>query len=118
MNTRNKSQLIPVSLSLLMSLLLPSIGWTTDSLVPANVFDVREFGAKGNGKTLDTMAIQKALDECGNAGGGIVRFPVGTYLSKPIFLHSQMTLRLDAGAILQATSSAGPLVSAMNAPTL
>src|SRR5664279_4714909 len=103
MNIRNNLKLSPVSLSLLMSLILPTIGWTAESLASAKVFDVREFGAKGDGKTLDTAAIQKALDECGNAGGGIVRLPAGTYLSKPIFLHSRMTLQLDASAVLQAT---------------
>jgi polygalacturonase len=73
------------------------------SLAGATVFDVRQFGATGDGKTLDTAAIQRALDECGGAGGGIVRFPAGTYLSKPIFLHSRTTLQLEAGAVLQAT---------------
>jgi len=103
MNTRNHLKLNPLSLSLLMSLMLPAMGWTAESLASAKVFDVRQFGAKGDGKTLDTPAIQKALDECGNTGGGIVRFPAGTYLSQPIFLHSQMTLQLDAGAVLLAT---------------
>ena len=67
------------------------------------VFDVREFGAKGDGKTLDTVAIQKALDACGKAGGGIVRFPSGTYLSQPITLRTKTTVQLGAGAKLQAT---------------
>jgi polygalacturonase len=69
----------------------------------AKTFDVRQFGAKGDGKTLDTAAIQKALDECGNAGGGMVLFPVGTYLSKPITLRAKTTVQLAAGAKLQAT---------------
>jgi polygalacturonase len=69
----------------------------------AKVFDVRKFGAKGDGKTLDTAAIQKALDECGKAGGGTVQFSAGTYLSKPISLHSKTTLQLDDGAMLKAT---------------
>jgi polygalacturonase len=47
--------------------------------------------------------IQKALDECDKAGGGIVRFPAGTYLSKPISLHSKTTLQLDKDATLKAT---------------
>jgi polygalacturonase len=68
-----------------------------------NIFDVRAFGASGSGKTLDTVAIQTALDACDKAGGGIVRLPAGTYLSKPIWLHSQTTLQLDAGAMLKAT---------------
>jgi lysophospholipase L1-like esterase len=66
------------------------------------VFDVRQFGAKGNGKMPDTEAIQKALDECGKAGG-TVRLKAGTYLSKPIFLRSNTTLQLDEGATLKAT---------------
>jgi polygalacturonase len=70
---------------------------------PARVFDVRQFGAKGDGKTLDTAVIQKALDECGSAGGGIVRLSAGTYLSKPISLRSKTTLQLDEGAKLKAT---------------
>ena len=71
---------------------------------PSHVFDVKESGAKGDGKTLDTDAIQKALDDCGKAGGGTVRFPAGTYLSKPIVLRSSSTIvQLDAGATLLAT---------------
>ena len=68
-----------------------------------NIFNVRAFGASGDGKTLDTAAIQAALDACDKAGGGTVRLPAGTYLSKPIWLHSQTTLQLDAGAMLKAT---------------
>jgi polygalacturonase len=66
------------------------------------VFDVHQYGAVGDGKALDTDAIQKALDECGKSGG-MVRFGPGTYLSKPIFVHSHTTIQLEAGAILQAT---------------
>jgi len=66
-------------------------------------FDVREFGAKGDGKTLDTVAIQQALDACGKAGGGIVRLSPGTYLSQPIYLRDKTTLQLDIAAKLQAT---------------
>jgi polygalacturonase len=67
------------------------------------VFDVREFGAKGDGRTPDTMAIQQALDAAGKAGGGVVRLNPGTYLSQPIYLRDKTTLQLDAGAILLAT---------------
>jgi len=70
-------------------------------------FDVRDFGAKGDGKTLDTAAIQEALDACGKAGGGIVRLAPGTYLSRPIYLRDKTTLRLDVGAKLQATDEPG-----------
>jgi polygalacturonase len=64
-------------------------------------FDVREFGAKGDGTNLDTEAIQKALDACGGTGG-MVTFPAGTYLSKPLTLRTKTTLQLDAGATLKA----------------
>jgi polygalacturonase len=92
----------------LMALGALSLSWLivntiqADSL-PSHEFNVRESGAKGDGKTLDTDAIQKALDECGKAGGGIVHFPAGTYLSKPIVLRSSTTVQLDAGATLLAT---------------
>jgi len=69
------------------------------------IFDVRDYGAKGDGVAQDTAAIQTALDECGNAGGGIVRFPAGVYLSRPIVLHSATTVELDAGATLLATTN-------------
>jgi lysophospholipase L1-like esterase len=75
---------------------------------PANpahgaMFNVRDLGAKGDGQSLDTAAIQQALDRCGQAGGGVVRLPAGTYRSKPLTLRSQTTLQLDAGAKLLAT---------------
>ena len=77
--------------------------FTTASVNAADkVFDVREYGASGDGKTLDTAAIQKALDDCGKKGG-IVRVPAGTYLSGPITLRTKTTLQLDEGATLQAT---------------
>jgi polygalacturonase len=101
---------LSASLWLLMSCawLLGAFTVLADSLSPTasaarKVFDVREFGAKGDGKTLDTDAIQKALDECGKAGGGVVRLTAGTYLSKPISLRSETTLLLEEGAKLQAT---------------
>jgi polygalacturonase len=68
-----------------------------------NVFDVRQFGASGDGKTISTSAIQKALDECGRSGGGSVLFPRGTYLSKPLTLRTKTTVLLEKGAVLKAT---------------
>jgi polygalacturonase len=74
----------------------------TDATASAKIFDVRQFGAVGDGQTRDTAAIQKALDECGKSGG-VVRFGPGTYLCTPIFLHSKTTLELQAGATLIGT---------------
>jgi len=68
-------------------------------------FNVRDFGAKGDGHTLDTAAIQKALDASGT-NGGTVRFPPGTYLSQPLTLRGDhVTVELEAGATLLATTN-------------
>ena len=68
--------------------------------VQERVFRVREFGAVGDGKRLETESIQKAIDSCSAAGGGVVCFPAGTYLSGTIVLKSRVTLRLESGAAL------------------
>src|ERR1044072_4865439 len=66
------------------------------------VYDVRAFGARGDGKTLDTTAINKAIEAAAAAGGGTVVFPAGTYLSVSIRLRSNITLQLDQGATILA----------------
>lgn len=68
----------------------------------AGGYDVRAFGAKGDGTTVDTGAINKAIEAAAAAGGGTVRFPAGTYLSFSIRLKSNIALYLDAGAVLLA----------------
>jgi polygalacturonase len=60
----------------------------------------RTHGAKGDGVTKDTAAIQAAIDACEQRGGGTVRLVAGTYLSAPIVLKSNITLQLDKGATL------------------
>jgi polygalacturonase len=76
--------------------------------LPLHAFDVRTFGAKGDGKTLDTDAINKAI-VAAHAGGGTVRFSAGTYLSTSIRLESHVGLFLDHGStILAADSAVGP----------
>ncbi len=75
----------------------------TPAVTTSRIFDVRDAGAKGDGATLDTAAIQKTLDQCGEAGGGIVLLSRGVYLSKPIYLRSKTTLQIGEGATLKAT---------------
>jgi len=62
--------------------------------------DVRAFGAKGDGATKDTAAIQSAVDSCARRGGGTVRLTAGTYLSAPVVLKDNIVLKLDRGATL------------------
>src|SRR5436309_12858918 len=65
------------------------------------VFDVRAFGATGDGKTLDTPAVNRAVDAAA-AGGGTVLFPAGTYLCFSIRLKSNVALYLGHGATILA----------------
>ena len=65
-----------------------------------HVFNVREFGAKGDGVTVDTAAINRAIDAAASAGGGSVVFPAGTYLSYSIHLKSLVTLVLANGSVI------------------
>jgi polygalacturonase len=81
----------------------------------AKKFDVRQFGAAGDGKTLDTAAIQNALDECAQSGGGVVEMRAGIYLSKPVFLRNKTTLQLDTGAVLQARDEPSDFLDASGA---
>lgn len=71
----------------------------------AGVLNVRAFGATGDGKTLDTDAINRAIAAAAEAGGGTVRFPAGTYLSYSIHLKSNVELNLSRGATLLAADS-------------
>lgn len=66
------------------------------------VLDITTYGAAGDGKTLDTHAIQAAIDAC--RPGGVVRVPAGVFLSGAIFLKSEMTLHLDEDAVLLGSS--------------
>ena len=69
-----------------------------------NRLDVTEapFWAKGDGKTKNTAALQRAIDACG--AGDTVYIPAGIYLTGALRLHSNMELYLDEGAILQGTA--------------
>jgi polygalacturonase len=68
----------------------------------ASFYNVKDFGAKGDGKTVDSPAINKAIEKAASNGGGTVYFPSGTYLSYSIHLKNNITLFLDNGSILLA----------------
>jgi len=75
------------------------------SVLPAmaagKICDVRSYGAKGDGQTKDTVAVQKAIDACtAGKGGGTVEVPDGTFVIAPILLKSNMVLLLEHAATL------------------
>lgn len=67
-----------------------------------NWVDVRKFGAKGDGKTIDSPAVNKAIDYAAARGGGTVYFPPGTYACFTIRLKSNITLHIENGATILA----------------
>jgi polygalacturonase len=84
-----------------------SPGATSSSSVAteAPAYNVKTYGAKGDGKALDTAAINKTIDAAAAGGGGTVYFPAGNYLSVSIHLKSNVALYLDQGATIVAAST-------------
>lgn len=85
------------------SLFLGLILWVGPVLGAAGVFNVRDFGARGDGATLDTAALNKAIEACAAAGGGQVLVPPGNYLSGTVVLKSNVHVRLEAGSRIVGT---------------
>jgi polygalacturonase len=70
------------------------------AMAAEELHDIRDYGAKPDGKTLCTSSIQQAIDACSRAGGGTVYLPPGTVLSGTIYFKNGVTLRLAAGCTL------------------
>ena len=87
--TRHQKRTIPAIVCLAV-LCLPCV-------TGSGPLDVRDFGAKGDGTTKDTAAIQAAIDKASAAGGTVV-IPPGNYVSGTIHLRSNLTLRIEQGA--------------------
>jgi polygalacturonase len=71
----------------------------------ASAFNVREHGAVGDGQTLDSRALQTAIDLCAEHGGGTVYLPAGQYLTGSLFLRNNITLHLDSGAVIRGSEN-------------
>ena len=69
------------------------------------IFDVRAYGATGDGKTLDTASVNHAIEAAAAGGGGVVLFPAGSYLCFSIHLKSQVHLHLQQGSAIVAADS-------------
>jgi len=68
-----------------------------------NIFSVNSYGAVSDGKTLNSKAIQRAIDACAKAGGGIVTFKSGTYLTGSVFIKSGVHLKIDKGVEIRGS---------------
>jgi len=84
---------------LLLLVITAAAGWASGA---GDRFSVRDYGASGDGRTLDTPAINAAIEAADQAGGGTVVLPAGDYLCYSIRLRSRITLHLSAGATLIA----------------
>ncbi|WP_257670213.1 glycoside hydrolase family 28 protein [Parapedobacter tibetensis] len=75
-----------------------------EPVFPKDTIDIRNFGAKGDGRTLNTKSINEAIRASNKKGGGVVLIPAGYWMSGPIALKSNVNLHLDDNAFLQFTS--------------
>lgn len=80
----------------------PSV--SPENTLGARVYNIRDFGAKGDGQTLDTSAIQAAIDACNKDGGGTVIVPGGIFVIGTVEMKSNVTLHIAAGGKLLGTS--------------
>lgn len=94
-----------IVISIGLALLYPAMPRTTTSAAEASVYNVKAYGAKGDGKAIETSAINKTIDAAAAAGGGTVYFPAGNYLSTSIHLKSNIALYLDQGATIIAANT-------------
>lgn len=76
-------------------------------LASARNIDIAQCGAKGDGITLNTIFIQKAIDSCALTGGGRVIIPAGTFLSGTVYLRSKVNIYLEEGALLKGSTQIG-----------
>ena len=90
---------------------IPSNAMNKKTQKSGTYFNVFDFGAKGDGKSKDTIPLQKAIDACHHAGGGTLILPQGRYISGTLRLKSNVEIHLTAGAILQASSDRNDFIS-------
>jgi polygalacturonase len=83
----------------------PAANRDRSDLANLGIVGVRSFGALGDGRAIDSPAINSAIDAAAAAGGGTVYFPAGTYVAYSIHLKSHISLFLDQGATILAAST-------------
>ncbi len=82
--------------------------------IPHRIFNITSFGAVGNGTTMNTKAIEKAVNACEKAGGGEVLIPAGKYLTGPLTLGSKMNFHVARGAEILMSTNARNYIPAAN----
>src|SRR5215472_840353 len=107
-----------ISSRLALSLTAALLATTLPAVAKTKTCDARTYGAKADGATKDTKAIQAAIDDCAKAGGGTVTLSGGTFVSGPIVLKSNITLDLAKGATLFGSPDHAdyPAISEFRAP--
>ncbi|NCD70948.1 glycoside hydrolase family 28 protein [Mucilaginibacter agri] len=70
----------------------------------AQTFNIKDYGAIADGKTVNTLALQKAVDACSANGGGMVYVPAGTFVTGTFHLKSNINLHLESGAVLKGSA--------------
>lgn len=106
-----RRDLLKLSPFALAAAAVPALGANTKPNSPASLallFDVRTYGASGNGKTVDTSAVNKAIEAAAATGGGTVFFPAGNFLCFSIRLKSNVSLYLSQGCTIVAADSPLP----------
>jgi hypothetical protein len=83
----------------------PAIAWQPTAGIRQKTYDIRHYRAIGDGRTDNTRAIQKAIDEAATHGGGIVLIPAGRFVTGVLTLRSHITLQLDKNAVLLGSTN-------------
>ncbi|MFL7869184.1 MAG: glycoside hydrolase family 28 protein [Anaerolineales bacterium] len=81
---------------------LPTI---PEPVIPEGIFDLRDYGAVPDGKTLNTAAFRRAVEDCHAQGGGTLRVPAGDWLTGPIHLKSNIRFHLERQALVRFSTN-------------
>src|SRR5690606_35957373 len=92
-----------INRKVLMLIMCVCFGTNTLAQTATGIWNVADYGAKGDGMTLDSKAIQAVIDACHDAGGGRVYLQNGQFISGTIILKDNVTLEVEAGAVLRAS---------------
>src|SRR6516162_9426964 len=112
MNRRDLLAAVPFALPLAAQ--SPSSAPAVD--LGARIYNVRTFGAKGDGTTLDTAAVQAAIDTCARDRGGMVLIPAGDFVVGTVELKSNVTLHLTAAGKLLGSDKPGDYSAGKGVP--